>query len=101
MIRPAKDRKRRKKAEAKRKQANPQVEWAEAFMVLLLAKAGSKVSMSLETLEKYSEIKSGQPTELSYDQETGMVTLSLVDVKLPDKLIIVPKTKIITNINRG
>lgn len=105
MIQPAKDRKRERKRRAKAKtnavfaQADQdlreQAVWAEAFMVLLLAKAGGSISISKEKLAAYNKIRYGMPTKLTCDEETGMVTLSLVDVKLPDNLIVVPEKKLI------
>jgi len=64
-------------------------------MVLLLARAGGKASMSLERLEAFSKIRGGNATNISYDDDTKMVTLSLpIKVKkpviaLPDKRIII------------
>ncbi len=95
MIRPIKD-KRREKA-AKKNMPKPQPEWAEAFMIFLLAKAGGSASLSLEKLKAFSKIKGGKATELSYDAETKKVTLSLHEkvkgkkpvIMLPDKRMII------------
>ncbi len=74
MIQPIKNN-RRKNAAKKIPQACP--EWAEAFMILLLAKAGGKVSLSLDKLKVFSGIQGEPATKLDYDEETKTVTLSL------------------------
>lgn len=99
MIQPIENNRRKRTARKKNltDMPKPKPEWAEAFMVLLLAKAGGKVSMPIERLEAFSKIKRGNATEMSYNKETKMVTLSLPEklkVKLP--VIAVPKKRIIT-----
>ncbi len=85
-------------ADKKRRQKNklqPKPQWAEAFMLFLLAKAGGKANLSIEQLDAFSKIQGGNSTELTYDEDTKKVTLSLaVDFKVPE--IVVPKKKIIT-----
>lgn len=84
------DRKRRAKAAEKLKMV-PKPEWVEAFLVLLLAKAGGKASLSLEKLEMFSKVKGENPTELTFDE--GIVTLSLKGVEKSD--ILIPDNRII------
>lgn len=92
MIRPAKDRKRRAKA-AKARKLTPKPEWVEAFMVLLLAKAGGKVGLHIDILEKYCGMEGGNPTKLEYDEDTKIVTISLPIEKKSE--IVVPKARLI------
>ncbi|KKN73459.1 hypothetical protein LCGC14_0400340 [marine sediment metagenome] len=100
MIRPIEDKKPRKKRHDNKK-LQPKPHWAEAFMVLLLAKTGGKVSLSIEQLDAFSKVKGDDATNISYDEETEMVTLSLpekVKIKLMP-IIAVPGKEIITGIN--
>jgi len=92
MIQPAKDRKRRKKAAEVRK-FQPQPHWVEAFMVLLLAKAGGEIGLHIDVLEKYGNIKGDNPTKIAYDEETKIVTISIPNIE--ESEIIVPKVRII------
>ena len=64
-------------------------------MVLLLARAGGKASMSLERLEAFSKIRGGNATNISYDDDTKMVTLSLPDIKVKKPVIALPDKRII------
>lgn len=75
----------------------PKPQWAEAFMVLLLAKTGGSVSLSLEQLEEFSKLSGGDTTELSYDEEAEMVTLNLLvkAKKAKKSKILVPEKRII------
>lgn len=66
-------------------------------MILLLAKAGGKVSMSMDRLDAYSKVKGGDATNLSYDEETKMVTLSLhPKAKVKPSKVFVPEKRLIT-----
>lgn len=81
MVKPIKKRKN-----AAEKIPKPDPAWAEAFMILLLAKAGGKVSLSLDRLKVFTGIQGEAATQLYYDEETKMVTL-----KLHEKLLIKEK----------
>jgi len=104
MIRPAKDRKKKLR---RRKKANslpdgtpkPKPEWAEAFLVFLLAKVGGSVSLSAEQLDRYSSINSDNSTKLEYDD--GVVTLSLDGLRIKKSSIFVPKRRIAGDIANG
>lgn len=74
MVKPIKNTRR---INAAKKIPQPEAAWAEAFMILLLAKAGGKVSLSLDRLKAFTGIKSEPATELDYDEETKTVTLQL------------------------
>ncbi|KKN73178.1 hypothetical protein LCGC14_0403510 [marine sediment metagenome] len=74
MIRPIKNT-RRINADKKIPEADPA--WVEAFMILLLAKAGGKVSISLDRLKAFTGIQGEPATQLDYDEETRVVTLKL------------------------
>ena len=96
MVKPIKDN-RRKNAAKKIPEANPA--WAEAFMILLLAKAGGKVSLSLDKLKVFSGIQGEPATRLDYDEENKIVTLSLhekLKIKIKKSNILTPEKKIIT-----
>ncbi len=78
MVKPIKDKRR---ARADKKIPRPDPAWAEAFMILLLAKlpaeAGGKVSLSLDKLKAFTGIQGEPATQLCYDEETRVVTLQL------------------------
>ena len=74
MIKPIKNA-RRINAAKKIPEANPA--WAEAFMILLLAKVGGKASLSLDRLHAFVGIKGKSAIEIAYDQETKNVTIQL------------------------
>lgn len=74
MVKIIKD-KRRANAAKKIPMASPV--WVEAFMIVLLAKVGGKVSLSLEKLKAFTGVQGGAATQLEYDEETKVVTLKL------------------------
>lgn len=75
MVKPIKNTRR---INAAKKIPQPEAAWAEAFMILLLAKTEEgKVSLSLDKLKAFTGIKGEPATELDYDEETRVVTLQL------------------------
>lgn len=87
MIQPIKNNKKRKKPQG----PTPQPEWAEAFMVLLLAKTGGKATLSFEQLKKFSKIKACKATAISFDYEKKTVTISLPKIEMPNIEVITNK----------
>lgn len=67
-------------------------------MVLLLAKTGGSVSMSVERLDAFSKIKGGNATNLSIDEKTKIVTLSLPpEAKIKPSKVFVPEKRLRIN----
>ncbi len=88
---------RRKNAAKKIPQADPA--WVEAFIILLLAKAGGKVSISLDRLKAFTGIQGKNATQLDYDEENRIVTLKLhekLSIKTKKSEIITLEKRIIT-----
>ena len=80
---------------ADKKVPEPDPAWVEAFLILLLAKAGGKVSISLDKLKVFVGIQGESATQLDYDKETGVVTL-----KLHEKLTIKQKKSSILTLEK-
>lgn len=94
MIKPVKNTRR---INAAKKAPEPDPAWAEAFMILLLAKAGGKVSMSLDRLKTFAGIQGEAATQLDYDKDTKTVTLKLHEkLQIKKSEIITPDKRIIT-----
>lgn len=87
MIKPIENNKKRKKPQG----PTPQPEWAEAFMVLLLAKTGGSATLSFERLKEFSKIKGCKATEISFDYEKKTVTVSLPKIEMPNIEVITNK----------
>lgn len=88
-----------RRANAAKKIPQPDPAWAEAFMILLLAKAGGKVSLSLDRLKAFTGIQGESATKLDYDKESRVVTLSLHEkfsIKEKKSSILTLEKKIIT-----
>ena len=84
---------------ADKKIPQPDPAWVEAFMILLLAKAGGKVSLSLDRLKAFTGIQGEPATQLDYDEETRVVTLKLhekLTIKEKKSSILTLEKKIIT-----
>jgi len=97
MIKPIKD-KRRARA-AKKKEPSPKPEWVEAFMILLLHKAGGALTVSIKSLENFEKLTKNNKTVFSYDPDNETITIMAPEIKMPEKNIFVPKTKIIADFN--
>ena len=95
MIRPIKDN-RRKKAAKREPEMFP--EDVEAFLILLLYKAGGTLTVSMKSLRKFRALKNKNRTLMSYDPDNETVTLRAPEIELPER-IVTPKKKIITELS--
>ena len=84
---------RRKNAE--KKKFEPKPEWVQAFMIYLLHKNGGSLTMPLETLRKFEELKSANLTDLTYDEVAETVTITAPEAVMPEKSVIIHEKGII------
>ncbi len=96
MVKPIID-KRRQRA-AKKHRLKPKPCWVEAFLILLLHKAGGTLTVSLKSLAKFEKLKENNRTLMSYDPDNELITIRAPEIKLPENLVL-PEKKIITEIN--
>jgi len=109
MIRAIKD-KRRARAAKKRGILTPKPEWVEAFLILLLRRSCNclmchlrepslsqepTLTVKISDLKKFELLKANNRTSISFDSENQTVTLKAPEIKMPEKKIVVPKSKII------
>ena len=92
--------KRRKRAARKILKENtpqPQAWWAEAFMILLLHKAGGSLTVSMKSLENFEKLKSNNKTEMVFNPDDQTVTIMAPEIQVSE--LTLPNKKIITEIN--
>ncbi len=76
----------------------PKPEWAEAFLILLLHKTGGMLTVSVEDLENFEQLKENNRTKISFDPDNKTITIRAPEYKLPER-IVSPKHKVVTEIN--
>ena len=68
---------------ADKKRPIPKPEWVEAFLILLLHKSGGPLVVSWKDLKKFEELKIGDKTQMSWDDENKTVIITAPEMNLP------------------
>ena len=72
--------------------------WMEAFMTIMLHKLGGSQTMTVETLEAFTQVTDSKKTKCTWDGETRSFTISAADYEMPVKIEVPEEKKIITNL---
>jgi len=75
----------------------PSPKWVQAFLIMLLHKNGGSLTMSFDDLARFEALEGDNQTSLSYDDVKRTVTVTAPEMIMPDKKIIVPDKRVISN----
>ena len=95
---------------ATKKKLNPKPCWVQAYMIFLLHENAilrqkltgkpqvAQISISLDSLKRFEELKGDNKTILSFDKVAETVTITAPEMVMPDKpKLVIPNKKIIKN----